>query len=205
MTHNQTQQDACSCYPRLPLTPPEGWTVDNLPLADLPRSAELIRGALIMSPPTSWHQAVVSALMALIHAQCPHHFRVHYRMAVKRSERTAPEPDISVVHASAHDLDRLFYEPDDVVLAAEVMTPESEERDREDKPGLYASMGIPNFWLIERQPDDAPTVHEHRLHNGAYQLKKKHRGRLVTRVPFPIDIPLTDPCPPLDKHPKAEL
>lgn len=195
MTHHETDRDACTCFPRLPLTPPGGWTLDNLPLDELPKSAELIRGALVMSPPTTWHQEVVSALMALIDAQCPQRFRVHYRMAIKRSPRTAPEPDLSVIRASAYDPDAYFYLPEDVALAAEVITPESEERDREDKPILYASMGIPTFWLIERGQDDAPIVHEHHLRDGAYHLEKTHAGHLAADTPFPINIPLADPLP----------
>jgi hypothetical protein len=54
-------------------------------------------------------------------------------------------------------------------------------------------MGIPTFWLIERSQDYAPIVHEHQLINGAYRLMRTHIHRLVTEVPFPIDIPLAAP------------
>jgi hypothetical protein len=60
---------------------------------------------------------------------------------------------------------------------------------------MYATMGIPTFWLIERGPDRAPIVHEHQRYAGVYQLKRTHIGRLTTEIPFPIDIPLEAPKP----------
>jgi Uma2 family endonuclease len=35
-----------------------------------------------------------------------------------------------------------------VVLAVEVVSPDSENRDRARKPQLYAEAGIPHFWRI---------------------------------------------------------
>ncbi len=58
---------------------------------------------------------------------------------------------------------------------------------------MYATMGIPGFWLVERGEDDAPVVHEHRLVGDRFKLVRTHVGRLVTDTPFPIDIPLHVP------------
>jgi len=178
--------------PTLPLTPPDGWTLGNLP-SDLPKHTELIRGALVMSPQKLWHMAAVNMLFKLLQAQCPGEFVVQREMAVRKSSRSAPEPDLSVVAASAADWDKSIYLPEEVFLAAEVISPESEERDREDKPVMYAAMGIPAFWLIERGADDAPIVHEHSLVGDRYKLLRTHVGRLATDVPFPVDVPLTVP------------
>lgn len=180
--------------PTLPLTPEDGWTLDNLP-ADLPKHTELIRGALIMSPQKTWHMAVLDSLRAMLRNQAPGEYVVFREMAVKRTERSAPEPDLSIVRATAFDWDKSVYLPADVLLAAEAISPESEERDREDKPLIYAAMVIPTFWLIERGPDNAPIVHEHQLYGGAYRLMHTHIGRLKTEIPFPIDIPLEVPKP----------
>lgn len=175
--------------PTLPITPPDGWTLDNLP-ADLPKHTELIRGVLVMSPQKIWHLRTVDFLVGLLKAQAPIAYDVIRETAVKRSKRSAPEPDILVVNASVADNDASVLLPEDVLVAAEVISPESEERDREDKPLMYADMNIPTFWLVERGPDDAPIVHEHHLYGGAYRLMHTHIGRLKTEVPFPIDIPL---------------
>ena len=176
----------------LPITPPDGWTLDNLP-ADLPKHTELIRGVLVMSPQKTWHMAIIRMLDRLLYDQVPDEFALLFEMAVKRSKRSAPEPDFSIVQASAAELDKSVYLPGEVVVAAEITSPESEERDREDKPLMYAAMGIPTFWLIERGPDNAPIVHEHQLYGGAYRLMHTHIGHFKTDTPFPIDIPLAVP------------
>lgn len=192
MTQDMENSDMDDAGPSLPGTPPDGWTLDNLP-PDLPKHTELIRGVLVVSPQKAWHVAIVDVLKALVGAQCPPKYTLQREMAIRKSDRTAPEPDLSIVHASAVDWDKSFYLPEDVVLAAEVVSPESEERDREEKPILYAAMGIPTFWLIERSKENAPIVHEHYLYAGVYKLMKTHIDRLTTEVPFPIDIPLAAP------------
>jgi Uma2 family endonuclease len=176
----------------LPLTPPEGWTLDNLP-DDLPKHTELIRGTLVMSPQKSWHMAVLRMLDRQLYDQAPLEYAVLFEMAVKRSPRSAPEPDVAIAHAAAFESDKSIYLPEDILVAAEIVSPESEERDREDKPLIYAAMGIPTFWLIERGPDDVPIVHEHQLYGGAYRLMHTHIGQLVTDIPFSIDLRFTAP------------
>jgi Uma2 family endonuclease len=190
MTQDEEEWDMLT--PVLPATPPDGWTLDNLP-PDLPKHTELIRGALIMSPQKAWHMAFIDALKILIREQCPPEYAVQREMAIRKSLRSAPEPDLSIVCASAVDWDKSVYLPEEVVLVAEVISPESEERDREDKPVMYSMMGIPTYWLVERGKDNAPIVHEHYLYAGVYKRMKTHTGRLTTEVPFPIDIPLVAP------------
>lgn len=114
-------------------------------------------------------------------------------MAIKLDGRTAPEPDLSVIHANAFDLDTSVLLPEDVVLVTEVVVPDSEKLDRTVKPLLYAAMGIPTYWLIERGPDMAPIVHEHQLYGSAYRLMKTHIGRMKTEIPFPLDVRLDAP------------
>lgn len=138
---------------------------------------------------------VTSELQRLLQVQAPDTFAVLYRMAIKLDERTAPEPDLSFMHAHAFDWDKSVLLPAEIALVAEVVTPGSEEQDRYVKPIIYAAMGIPTFWLVERGADDAPIVHEHQRFGGVYQLKRTHIGRLKTEVPFPIDIPLAAPKP----------
>jgi Uma2 family endonuclease len=146
-----------------------------------------------MSPEKSWHARAVFKFFAALDQIAPPHYVVEHEKAVRRSSRSAPEPDLSIVHASAFHPHNGIYAPEEVVLAAEVISPEPEERDREDKPIIYGAMGIPTFWLVECGKDDVPIVHEHRLIGGAYRLMKTHIERLVPDVPFPIDIPLVNP------------
>jgi hypothetical protein len=47
MTRDEEEWDMFTPVP--PTTPPDGWTLDNLP-PDLPQHTELIRGTLVASP-----------------------------------------------------------------------------------------------------------------------------------------------------------
>ena len=178
----------------LPPRPPGGWTLATFP-PDAPKRAELIDGDLVRVLQTGWHMMTVRDLANLVEACSSSRYGVLYRMAIKHRDDCAPAPDISVIHASALDWDKNVFSPEEVVLVAEVVCPGSEERDREDKPLIYAAMGIPTFWLIERGPDNAPIVHEHQLYGGAYRLMRTHIGHMTTEIPFPIDIPLDVPKP----------
>lgn len=178
--------------PALPITPEDGWTLDNLP-DNLPKHTELIRGVLVMSPQKTWHMAVIRMLDRQLYGKMPDDYALLFEMAVRRSNRSAPEPDLSIVHASAVEADKSIYSPADMLVAAEIVSPESEERDREDKPLIYAAMGIATFWLIERGPGLAPIVHEHQLYGGAYRLMRTHIGQMKTEIPFPIQLRLDAP------------
>jgi Uma2 family endonuclease len=80
-----------------------------------------------------------------------------------------------------------------VLLAVEVVSPDSEERDRKRKPQLYAEAGIPHFWRVENN-SRRPTVYVYELDPAtrAYALTGIHHDRLKTPVPFDVDIDLTE-------------
>jgi Uma2 family endonuclease len=173
--------------------PSGGWTADDLDR--LPPSAprfELIDGALIMmSPQTSFHGTVMRRLSYAIEATLPPPLRVEIEMTIKLGRRQRPEPDVVVLDAPA-EAGRTWYRPDEVVLVVEIVSEESEERDRLTKPLKYAHAGIPHFWRIENEGDE-PVVHVYELDSltGAYVATGIHRQQLKVSVPFPMDIDLT--------------
>jgi Uma2 family endonuclease len=66
-------------------------------------------------------------------------------MSVILGRRQRPEPDVSVIRAGADvSPEATALQAADLLLAAEVVSPDSEERDRERKPGLYAKAGYRN-------------------------------------------------------------
>jgi Uma2 family endonuclease len=95
------------------------------------------------------------------------------------------------VSAADEGLDQTSYAVKDVVLAVEVVSPESQSRDRETKPLTYARAGIPHFWLVERAcSDQYPVVHAYELDavTRTYGLTGIHHDRLKITVPFDIAI-----------------
>lgn len=173
--------------------PPEGgWTADDLD--HLPPSAprfELIDGALIMmSPQTSFHSLVMRRLANAVELAAPDGHRVETDMSIRLDNRQRPEPDILVITASA-DLTRTAYLPEEVRLAVEIVSPESEARDRKTKPLKYAEAGIPHFWRVENEADQ-PVIHTYELDEttAAYVATGIHRGTAEVHVPFPMEIDL---------------
>ena len=180
-----------------PVPPEDGYTVDDLfDLPDLPPHTELIDGSLILvSPQRNFHADVIDLLVAGLRATLPDDLRVKREMTVVLDRRNGPEPDISVVRADSVTGPRQTrYQASDLVLAVEVVSPDSEARDRDTKPHKYAKAGIPHFWLVEMAGEqDAPVVHTYLLNpiSKTYDSTGTHIKQLAVDQPFVVDIDLT--------------
>ncbi|MEV4877628.1 Uma2 family endonuclease [Streptomyces cyaneofuscatus] len=183
-----------SRWPRPPL---DGYTVDDLfTLPDLPPHTQLIDGSLVfVSPQRLFHSTVTDLLVTGLRSTAPAEVKVRRQMTVVLDRRNGSEPDVSVVRAEAvtgPDVNR--YQAADVLLAVEVVSPDSEARDREAKPHKYATAGVPHFWLVEMTgTDQHPVVRVYELDpvTKAYALTGIHHDRLKTGVPFPVDIDIS--------------
>ncbi|MCX4823668.1 Uma2 family endonuclease [Streptomyces sp. NBC_01142] len=184
--------------PHWPVPPQDGYTVDDLlTLPDLPRHTELIDGSLVFaSPQRCFHFIVIDLLVAGLRRTVPPELRVCREMTVVIDKRNGPEPDISVVRAeSVTGPDTTHFLVADVVLAVEVVSPDSEARDKDTKPHKYARAGIPHFWLVDRSGEGSrPVVRVYELdaETSAYTLKGIHHDVLKMSSPFHIDIDLTE-------------
>jgi Uma2 family endonuclease len=162
----------------------------------LPPHSELIDGTLVfVSAQRSFHSRAVDLLAAGLRRTAPSGLLVRREMAVKLGPRQCPEPALCVIRAEAETGDeQTFYEAAEVVLAVEVVSPESEIRDRERKPQLYARAGITHFWRVERGEDGLPVVYPFELDpaTGAYAPGAIVHERIKTSVPFGIDVDLEE-------------
>ncbi|MCC4317431.1 Uma2 family endonuclease [Streptomyces malaysiensis] len=178
--------------------PPGGFTADDLDrIPDLPPHTELIDGSLVfVSPQRSFHSLAMYLLEKGLRASVPESLRVCRDMTIALDKRNRPEPDISILRAEAvsAEADETGYDAADAVLAVEVVSPESEDRDRKRKPQLYAEAGIRYFWLVEKEQGRRPVVHVFELDpvTRAYVPTGIYRDRLKVSVPFTIDIDLTE-------------
>lgn len=177
------------------LPPPGGFTADDLDrIEDLPPHTELIDGSLVLvTPQQLWHSVTVSLLEHGLRRTAPAHLRVRREMSVVLAARQRPEPDLLVVHADAErDPALTAYRQRDVELVVEVVSPDSEVRDRERKPQLYARAGIGHFWRVENVAGK-PVVYAYQLDPaaGAYAPAGVHRERLRVALPYDIDIDLS--------------
>lgn len=178
------------------IPPPEGFRADDLDhLPQLPPHTELIDGSLVLvRPQKDFHTLTLYLLENGLRRTIPADLRVRREMSVVLGPRQRPEPDVIVFHARAlRGPDTTAYKAEDLLLAIEVVSPESEERDRKRKPSLYAEAGIPHFWLVEGS-EGLPTVNVHELDptTHSYNLSGRHQDRVRLTVPFDIDIDLTE-------------
>ena len=80
------------------------------------------------------------------------------------------------------------------MLAVEVVSPDSEVRDRERKPQLYARAAIGHFWRVEDDGSGNAIVYVHELDpaSSAYALTGIFHNQVKVSVPFDIDVDLTE-------------
>ncbi|MFJ4875093.1 Uma2 family endonuclease [Streptomyces sp. NPDC088745] len=178
-----------------PRPPAGGWLADDLDtLPNLPPHTELIDGSLVfMSPQTRFHSRTLLLLETALWDQAPEHLEAIREMTVKLDDRNRPEPDVLVVPVDADSGPRqTCFRAEDVVLAVEVVSDESRDRDREVKPRKYAAAGVPHFWRVEEN-EGLPVVYVYELDPAikAYVPTGIHHRTLKLDVPYPIGIDLT--------------
>ncbi|NLU68085.1 Uma2 family endonuclease [Streptomyces sp. HNM0574] len=179
-----------------PRPPQGGYTADDLDrLPNLPPHTQLLDASLVFaSRQTNFHSRVTSALgLSLVHQAGPA-VEVIHQMTVTLGRRDRPEPDLMLVRAEADEGPaQTSYAPEDVLLAVEVVSPDSVARDRDAKPRKYAAAGIPHFWRVEND-NGRPVVYVFELEPATrtYAPTGIFRDRLKVTVPCPLDIDLTE-------------
>lgn len=177
--------------------PPGGWTTDDLD--ELPEDGhryELIDGALIVSPsPTSAHQKLASLVEDELQAECPAEWVVVQGVEVRISRRRSLTPDVLVVSAEADEHGPSRFQPHEVLLVVEVVSPGSVTLDRVAKPALYAQAGIPYYWRIET--DRGIVVHTHRLEPDAGLYVPTGGFDRIVKLdePWSIEVPISEITP----------
>ncbi|MEU0057751.1 Uma2 family endonuclease [Streptomyces sp. NPDC006334] len=180
------------------MPPLDGYTVDDLlTLPDLPPHTELIDGSLVLVSPQRWfHFTAIDLLVTGLRRTLPPDLKVAREMTVVLDRRNGPEPDISVIKAAARKgPDQTYFEAEDVILAVEVISPESEARDRLTKTHKYAAAGIRYYWLVEMTGSNRhPAIEVFELSDdtGSYRQTGSYGDRIKVDQPYPIDIDLTE-------------
>ncbi|MGK5533706.1 Uma2 family endonuclease [Streptomyces sp. URMC 129] len=177
----------------------EGWFAEDLDrLPEVPRHTELIDGALVLaaSPQRSWHRRVVTGLTFTLMDRAPEGVLIEREMTIRLDARNRPEPGLLATTAP-YDPDRTWYDAADVLLAVEVVSPESAHRDRTVKLRKYAEAGIPHYWCVEEEAGTT-VAHVYELDGptGAYAPAGIFRHVLRRPVPFAVDIDLDRLAPP---------
>ena len=107
---------------------------------------QLIEGELVKEPsPTFGHQSIVSRLIGLLDRRLVTGSAVPSPIDVVLDDFSVLQPDVAIWR-TAPDKDVQWVPTPTVVI--EVLSPSTEQRDREQKTRLYLSGGVAEVWLI---------------------------------------------------------
>lgn len=110
---------------------------------------ELIHGEIYeMSPVGSKHASVVKRLARVLNELFSSQAVIGIQDPVRLDLQNEPEPDISILRHRSDDYASKHPEPNDVLAIIEV-SDSTINYDREVKKPLYASCGIPVYWIID--------------------------------------------------------
>lgn len=146
-----------------------------------------------MSPQTRFHMRAVNFFDRQLDSLVPEGLEVLREFTIDIDRRNRPEPDVIVCREDVvDDWAQTRLPAETVLLAIEVVSPESVDRDRETKPLKYARAGIPHYWRVENKDGRAVVyVFEREPAGGGYVATGIFHDRLKVSVPFSIDLDLT--------------
>jgi Uma2 family endonuclease len=129
---------------------------------------ELHHGALwITAPPIRWHSRVSRCIAHVLERAG---MAAYQEIGVRFGDNDRREPDVAVFKQQP-TMERASFPPGDFLILVEVESHSSQSLDRILKPLHYARAGIPEYWRVERIPEDIDDalIHRHRLSDdGAY-------------------------------------
>lgn len=150
---------------------------------------EVVDGVPVMSPsPTSWHQLALSRLFTALAAGCPEDCVVLPApldwVLWEKPLLGVRQPDLLVVARAAIDGPRLTRPP---LLAVEILSPTSFERDVVAKRREYARAGLDHYWIVD---PDAPSVAVYRRHAATLEMVDHAVGTDALVVKEPVTVRL---------------
>ncbi len=177
----------------------QDWTVDDL--ASLPKDLryELVDGRLILPSPTALHQDLGVEVLLALRAQCPPDLMPVVDLSLRVDRRNEPRPDVVVVRPD--HVDRSPLPVEDVVLAVEVISPDSIFRDMYAKAKVYAAAGVRHYWVIDPLHDAITLTEFVPGPDGGYEIAGHTDAVFTTEEPYPVTLDL----PALTARRKAML
>ena len=150
LSHNSSVDSPAAVLPQSPT--PKRWTREEYyRLSEggwfQDQRVELIDGEIIvLTPQSTWHAFAVGQTLDLLNPIFADGYWVRSQLPLHAGQEAEPEPDISVVQGAPKDY--LEEHPDTAVLIVEVSY-SSQDYDMQTKAHLYASMNIPDYWVLD--------------------------------------------------------
>ena len=164
------------------------WTVEDV--LELPEDhssrIELVDGALLVSPaPTFDHQRLLLQLAGALTSAIPAGTELMLGVNVRMPGERLLIPDFVVMMRAGHR--GLYCQAQDVLLAAEIVSPSSRVQDRVLKRQLYAEAAV-SFYLVV---DLAGSAVLFELADGEYrESARSEGGKLTFAQPFEASLDL---------------
>ena len=154
---------------------------------------ELIHGQLLaMNPQGSRHAAIVGLAGEILRGAFGPGCTVRMQCPLAVGDDSEPEPDVAVV--PGREVDYLDAHPTTALLVVEV-SDDSLPRDRTAKQRLYASHGIPEYWILAF-PDARLEVYRDPADAGYRTVLIRRAGETITPQARPgAAIPVADLLP----------
>jgi Uma2 family endonuclease len=175
-----------------PLTHPEfgqPWTIHDLDRLPDDMRYEIVDGSLLVSPRSAVrHFRAAGMLRDLLARQAPDDLFVGQEGYVSVKDGTSCfVPDVMAVRQEALERGGETFQPADVPLVVEVLSPSNRGNDLVLKRHYYAAGGIPHYWIVD---PDARTLTVLALDGEAYVERAVARPGQVweSQEPFPLRI-----------------
>ena len=137
----------------MPMAATKAWTIDELhSLPDDGNKYELVHGELFVTPaPSVSHEAILARLARLLEPYVAEHglgYVLRPRAVIRHGDSEV-EPDLMV---RAIPNDNLAWDALPVpILVVEVASPSTRRRNREQKRQFYRDIGVPEYWIADRE------------------------------------------------------
>jgi Uma2 family endonuclease len=133
---------------------PDDWTLERVhALPDDGNRYELLDGELLVTPAPSWqHQTVLLALYRVIHPFVEASGALGCLIApaaVTFSQRRELQPDLFVFPVVPGQHVTRFEDVGHLVLAVEVLSPDTARVDRYRKRAVYQEEGVDEYWIVD--------------------------------------------------------
>ncbi len=168
------------------------WTEEEFLALPDDRRVELLDGGLLVSPhPGGRHQRMSSQLWHALGRAAPDWLEVLEAINVRVGPDRILIPDLVVV--TNPGLDLTTWDPADIVMTVEIVSPGSAAVDRTIKPQLYAAAGIEHYLRIELGKPGPRSV-AYRLQRGRYAEVASSAPGATLRLtdPFPVELDLAE-------------
>ena len=166
------------------------WTEEEFLALPDDRRIELLDGGLLVSPgPGGRHQRMSSQLWHALGRAAPSWLEVLEAINVRVRPDCILIPDLVVV--TNPGLDLTVWDPADVAMIVEIVSPGSMAADRAIKPQLYAAAGIEHYLRIELGKPSPSSVAYRSQRDRYAEVASPAPGQLLRLAePFPVELDL---------------